>query len=293
MAGSAPGQYYSGSSCYWKIGSPGEWTSNSIFYIQIIRLKNAKCFLNYGGYQTAKGQGAFADVGVMNEKECKESDVIELKYTDFSYEANIFLVSYALFKDEEKTENQLATIEFEYWVENIDDYPDLVNKGFLAFLLSGLVLCGCMVFLFKNGVKEILENEVQLKVWKLVGKPKLYVEENAPTVLTMVQDAEKVMEVKPDDKGKPLRKTKEMLLRELKNDLEEPWCCLESLAPVKNLKVAVFFFLMNFFFPGLGTLFSGVCIPEPVVEKPKEEEDDALEGLKEDDEDEETEEAKA
>ena len=50
---------------------------------------------------------------------------------------------------------------------------------------------------------------------------------------------------------------------------------------------------MNFFFPGLGTLFSGVCIPEPIVNKPKEEEDDALEGLKEDDEDEETEEAKA
>ena len=96
----------------------------------------------------------------MKEKECKEGDVVQFKYSDFTYEANVFLVSYALFKDQEKTENQLATIEFEYWVENIDDYPTLVKRGFLAFLIGGLLLCTCMVFLFKSGVKEILENEV-------------------------------------------------------------------------------------------------------------------------------------
>ena len=97
VAGSAPGQYYSGSSCYWKIGSPGEWTSNSIFYIQIIRLKNSKCFINHGGSQTAKGNISPGDIPIMIERECKEGDVIELKYTDFSYEANIFVVSYATY----------------------------------------------------------------------------------------------------------------------------------------------------------------------------------------------------
>lgn len=109
----------------------------------------------------------------------------------------------------------------------------------------------------------------------------------------MVEDAEKVMEDKSKDKGKPLKKTKEMLLRELRNDLEEPWCCLESLAPVKSVGTAIFFFILNFFFPGLGTLCSGLCIPVPSTEKPKVEEDDALEGLQEDAAEEEDEEAKA
>lgn len=228
----------------------------------------------------------------MIERECKEGDVIELKYTDFSYEANIFVVSYATFKDEDdKTLIQLGTIEFEYWVENIDDYPSIVKKGYLAFLLGGIILCSCMVFLFKSGVREILENEVQLKVWKLIGKPKQYVSENAPTVLEMVSDAEKAIEAseKKDQKGKPPKKTKEMLIRELKNDLEDPWCCIESLAPVKSVGLAIFLFLCNFFFPGLGTLISGLVTAVPVNDKDKKvvEEDDAIEGLQEGDEEDE------
>ena len=82
-----------------------------------------------------------------------------------------------------------------------------------------------------------------VKVWKLVGKSKDYVKENAPSVLEMVADAEKAMELDPS--GKNLKKTKEMLIRELKNDLEEPWCCIDSLAPIKSVGLAVLIFTLK------------------------------------------------
>ena len=47
--GSAPSMFFSGSTCFWKITAPGEWTSNSIIKVKITNLKNSKCFLNYGG----------------------------------------------------------------------------------------------------------------------------------------------------------------------------------------------------------------------------------------------------
>lgn len=74
----------------------------------------------------------------------------------------------------------------------------------------------------------------------------------------MVADAEKAVEADPT--GKKAKKTKEMLLKELKNDLEEPWCCVESLAPVKSVGLAVFLCLLNVLFPGSGTALSGCLV---------------------------------
>lgn len=50
-----------------------------------------------------------------------------------------------------------------------------MKKGFLYFLIGGIVLCALMIFLFKQGIQETLQNEVVNKVWKLLGKPKEYV----------------------------------------------------------------------------------------------------------------------
>ena len=88
--------FYSGSVCHWKIGAPGEWTSNSIIKVQIKKLTNSKCYLNYGGSQTASPLE-------MVQEECTEGQLFELKYEDFSYEANIFLVSFAEYADSANT----------------------------------------------------------------------------------------------------------------------------------------------------------------------------------------------
>ena len=82
--------------------------------------------------------------------------------------------------------------------------------------------------------------------------------QNAPTVMEMVSDAERAMEEDPT--GKLKKKTKEMLLKELKNDLEEPWCCVESLAPVNSVSLAFALCACNVFVPGLGTALSGCCV---------------------------------
>ena len=72
-----------------------------------------------------------------------------------------------------------------------------------------------------------------------------------------------------------------MLIRELKNELEDPWCCIESLAPITSVGTAIVLLLFNFFIPGLGTLISGLVTKVPVndKDKKKDEEDDAIEGL--------------
>jgi hypothetical protein len=86
----------------------------------------------------------------MTEKACTVGETYEFKYgTDFSFDANIFVVSWATYGDEAKTVDQCGSIELEYWVENVTDYPSLVNKGFLYFLIGGVILCFLMIFLFK------------------------------------------------------------------------------------------------------------------------------------------------
>ena len=90
-----------------------------------------------------------------------------------------------------------------------------------------------------------------------MGKPREYVFSNAPSVLEMVAETEMAMEKDPTNGS--VKKTKEMLLKELRNDIEEPWCCVESLAPIKGFCTALTLCILNFLQPGLGTLISA-CI---------------------------------
>ena len=73
-----------------------------------------------------------------------------MKYEEFSYEASVFLVSFAEFKDAPTNQTaQFGSIEFEYWAENIEDYTSKVKKGFLVFLIGGIVVCALIIFLFR------------------------------------------------------------------------------------------------------------------------------------------------
>ena len=73
-----------------------------------------------------------------------------MKYEEFSYEASVFLVSFAEFEDAPTNQTaQFGSIEFEYWAENIEDYTSKVKKGFLVFLIGGIVVCALIIFLFR------------------------------------------------------------------------------------------------------------------------------------------------
>jgi len=145
ISGSVPGQYYSGSSCFWKIAEPGEWISNSIIRIKITKLNEATCFINSGGAQTASKFD-------MIEQECKQGETYEFMYKNFAYDSNIYLVSWAKFKDDNPIKEQFGSIEFEYWVVNEDSYETLWNYFFIGFLIFGASLCSLMLMVYKSGV---------------------------------------------------------------------------------------------------------------------------------------------
>ena len=50
-----------------------------------------------------------------------------------------------------------------------------------------------------------------------------------------------------------------MRIRDLQNELEEPWCCVDGLAPIKGTCTAVMLCFLNIILPGFGTIISG-CI---------------------------------
>lgn len=56
IGGSAPGTFYTNSSCYWKLTVPTEWSDNTVLKIKITKLANATCFYNYGGTQSKANQ---------------------------------------------------------------------------------------------------------------------------------------------------------------------------------------------------------------------------------------------
>ena len=86
----------------------------------------------------------------MKEITCSKDQVIELKYDQFSYEASVFLVAFAEFADSPSNQTaQFGAIEFEYWAENIQSYSDKVKKGFLVFLVGGVIVCALIIFLFR------------------------------------------------------------------------------------------------------------------------------------------------
>ena len=58
------------------------------------------------------------------------------------------------------------------------------------------------------------------------------------------------------------KKTHEMAIKDLRNEIEEPWCYSESMAPVRNIFLAIFLLFMNILVPGFGTVLSG-CFVAP------------------------------
>jgi hypothetical protein len=103
--------------------------------------------------------------------------------------------------------------------------------------------------------------------------------ENAPTVLEMVAEQEKLASEEGSLTGRK-KKPKEVRIRELQNDLEEPWCCLNGLAPIKSPATAILLTMLNTLLPGFGTLVSA-CIEkssDPAMDetakvKPQEDEE--------------------
>jgi hypothetical protein len=110
-------------------------------------LNEATCFLNSGGSQTASKFD-------MIEQECKEGETYEFMYKNFAYDSNIYLVSWAKFKNDNHIKEQFGTIEFEYWVVNEDSYETLWNYFFIAFLIFGAVVCSLMLMVYKSGIQE-------------------------------------------------------------------------------------------------------------------------------------------
>jgi len=69
---------------------------------------------------------------------------------------------------------------------------------------------------------------IKSNLWKLRGKTKEYIDENAPQVLGMVRDSEEAAHEKqsfnkPGAKGQG--RTKKLRIHELQNELENTWCC--------------------------------------------------------------------
>jgi hypothetical protein len=84
------------------------------------------------------------------------------------------------------------------------------------------------------------------------------VKENAPSVLEMVAEHEALA----GDEGGTLggKKPKETRIREIQNEMEEPWCCVNGLAPVKSVCGAVMLCFINIILPGFGTILSGCTV---------------------------------
>jgi hypothetical protein len=99
ISGTTPGFFYTGSSCYWKIGAPTEWTDNSIIKIKISKLANATCFINTGGTMTTAN----------NETKCEEGQEYSFSYTELNPDSSIFLVTWAEYIKYEPPNNGLVS----------------------------------------------------------------------------------------------------------------------------------------------------------------------------------------
>ena len=56
------------------------------------------------------------------------------------------------------------------------------------------------------------------------------------------------------------KRPKEARIREIQNEMEEPWCCVNGLAPVKGVCAAVLLCFLNIILPGFGTIVSGCMV---------------------------------
>lgn len=183
ITGSAPGLFYTNSSCYWQVGPPSEWTDNSVLKIRITKLEDATCTIASGGTMMTANK----------EQNCKLGDEISFTYSQMSKpQFNIFLVSYATFLNKGKPVlanngtvvpdshiEVIGHIEFEYWAENVVLWTDFVFYGFIGILGFGLFTCCLLLMIYRTTLEEEMSDLTRM-MWKLKGKSKEYLQENAP-----------------------------------------------------------------------------------------------------------------
>lgn len=156
----------------------------------------------------------------------------------------------------------IGHIEFEFWAENEVVYDRLIIYVFGGFLTIGTCICCCLNLMYKQGIQEELDS-VRHRLWRLRGKSKDYLDENAPNVLEFVRLKEELTRDEESPFGKPGEaapgKTDKQRIHELENELEDPWCCPTGLAPLRSVRLAVFLCILNILSPGLGTFCSICC----------------------------------
>jgi len=172
-------------------------------------------------------------------------------------DSNIFIVTYSQYENKSVENWQdipvIGHLEFEYWAENIVPYDTLVLYALCSFFGFGFSICCCLNICFKTGIEEQIDL-IKYKVWKLRGKSKEYIQQNAPEVLEFVRlQEEAAIEGKlpssvPGIAGEG--RTKKVRIHELENELEESWCCNQGLVPVTSPCIAFFLCLMNIVVPG-------------------------------------------
>lgn len=86
FAGTEPGTFTTGASCHWQIGSPTEWTDNTLIRVKIKKVYKAACFITAGGSFTTANK----------EVKCEEGKTYEFNYRDFRPDTSVFIVTYAL-----------------------------------------------------------------------------------------------------------------------------------------------------------------------------------------------------
>jgi hypothetical protein len=241
---------------------PGEWTDNSVLKIKITKLHNSTCFINTGGTQFQAN----------NQTKCSEGFEFTYKYQEHIPDSLAYIVSTSILDATNAAEanktgaplDSVGMIEFEYWAENAVPYEDLTWYITAAGAAFGTLFCCCLSAILYSSFGETLEDS-NVGMWKLKDKDRVYLEENAPSVLKMAAEGEKSA-VKVGD-FKPLETSnlsKQEKIRNLKNELQDAWCCNEGLASIESPCLAIFCLIINLFLPGFGTIFSACCAQEPI-----------------------------
>ena len=83
----------------------------------------------------------------------------------------------------------LGHIEFEYWAENVVQWSDFVFYGFVGVLGFGLYTCCVLLLVYRTTLEEEM-TDLTRSMWKLKGKSKDYLKENAPQALELVATAQ-------------------------------------------------------------------------------------------------------
>ena len=82
----------------------------------------------------------------------------------------------------------IGQIEFEYWVENAVLWTDFVFYSFIGILGFGIFTCCLLLLIYRSTLEEEMTDLTRL-MWKLKGKSKEYLQENAPQALELVETA--------------------------------------------------------------------------------------------------------